>query len=194
MLYKYDAGEDDMKPNVISFTAVLNAVANCQPVHQHAEEDTATDGEAFHTDTEATGRGGPYEIALATYDELWNDVHGLKIKPDHFTFATMLQVVNVHTDKASAERRQFVERIFDDACAGGQVSSLVVRAVREACPTPDLLSRMFGSKKLANSLKNVDQLDKDWTRNVGREKRFRLVDDRTRRTTKPSNQRPSKAQ
>lgn len=171
MLHKFEAGEHNVKPNVTSFTSVLNAAAHSPPsslsVGGVSEEDGFTD---------TSGSADPYTIALQTYEELWNDYFDLKVKPDHFAFAAMLSVVGRHTEVTSAERRQMVERIFDDACASGQVSTLVVKAVEDACPSIDLLERLMGSRKLARHMKSINELPRDWTRKIGGTKRFRLMD------------------
>jgi hypothetical protein len=97
----------------------------------------------------------------------------------------MLQVIRQHTARASAERRQMVETVFDDACDAGQVSSFVIRALREACPANDLLERLLGSQELAKRLQNVSQLPEKWSRNVDRSPRMRRVDDKERRQDDP---------
>ena len=174
MISKYDADELDMKPDVIAYTSVLNAAAHSTP---HSTDGDLVEDNPF-TSVSAASSEGPYSIALRTYQELQNDPFHLGISPDHFAFAAMLQVIRQHTAKASAERRQMVETVFDEACAAGQVSSFVIRALREACPAIDLLERLLGSQELAKRLLNVSQLPERWSRNVDRSLKMRRVDDK----------------
>ncbi|KAI2506621.1 endonuclease [Fragilaria crotonensis] len=107
MMSKYEAGDMSTKPNMVAFTTILNAVAHTDP--------SATD------DAEEA-----YRIALDIYDAILTDAFGLDLHPDYVFFSCMLKVVNTHTDRISTERRQMVERVFDDACAAGQVSTCEV--------------------------------------------------------------------
>jgi hypothetical protein len=181
MISKYDSDERDMKPNVMAYTSVLNAAAHSAPLTIGGD---SADEDPF-TSVEATGSQGSYAIALQTYRELQNDPFNLGISLDHFAFAAMLQVIRQHTARASAERRQMVETVFDDACDAGQVSSFVIRALREACPANDLLERLLRSQELAKRLQNVSQLPEKWSRNVDRSPRMRRVDDKERRQDDP---------
>lgn len=119
-----------------------------------------------------------YSIVVQTYEELKKDPYNVGLSPDHFAFAAMLQAVRQHTIDSSAERRQMVELVFDDACAAGEVSTFVIRALREACPSLDLLERLLRSQKLAKELRDVSQLPQDWSRNLNYSPRFRIVDGR----------------
>jgi hypothetical protein len=157
MMSKYEAGDMSTKPNMVAFTTILNAAARADP--------SATD------DTEEA-----YRIALDIYDAILTDGFGLDQHADSVFFAAMLKVVNTHTDRISTERRQMVERIFDDACAAGQVSSLVIKELRIATPDSELLARLFQDKELAKSLNSVDQLPSAWSKGVPNHPRFRNVD------------------
>jgi hypothetical protein len=171
MLSKYDANEDDMKPNVMAYTSVLNAA-----VHSPSSSLTVAvdkDGDPFTSDASSES---VYSIVVQTYDELKNDPYNIGLSPDHAAFATMLQAIRQHTTEASGERRQLVESVFDDACAAGKVSASVIRALREACPSIDLLERLLRSQKLAKELRDVSQLPQQWTRNIDFSPRMRKVD------------------
>ena len=101
------------------------------------------------------------------------DARDLKLIPDHFVYAIMLKVVRAHTERASEERRRWVETLFDDACDSGQVSLLVIRDLREACPGVDLFERLVARNK---SSPNTAVLPRSWTRNVRGSKRIRTVE------------------
>ena len=176
MLSKYDSGEADMKPGIMAYTAVLNAAAHSPP-----SSVGNNDGGEDEFNSVAECIEGPYSIALQTFLEMQNDIHSLGISPDHLAFAAILQVIAKHTDPASGERRQMVETIFAEACKAGKVSSFVIRALREACPAIDLLERLLRSPQLARHLRSVDQLPKEWSRNVPEFRRYRKVDDEDRK-------------
>lgn len=163
VLTKYEEeGVFRMKPNLVAFTTVLNAAG-------HTTEQEVGD-DSLDVTEEA------YNIAMQTYEELVNDSLGLNLKPDALVFAAMLKVIRVHTDKTSVERRHMLERVFDDSCAAGQVSSHVIKEVRLGAPDRDLLARLFRSEDLAKHLPNVRELPTKWTKNVPKQPRFLDVD------------------
>lgn len=160
LISKYEAGDKALKPSIIAFTTVLNAA-----------------GHTVATDPEVSNEA--YRIAMQTYDEVVNDTFGVKVSPDSPFFAAMLKVVAAHTDATSAERRQMLERVFDDACSAGQVSAFVINELRLATPDRELLARLFRDPNLAKFLPSVNQLPGRWTRGVGSEPRLRDVDKKT---------------
>lgn len=179
MLSKYDADEEDMRPNVMAYTSVLNAAVH-SPASSLALEADGGDLDSFTSEAEDAA-GSVYSILMETYEELLKDPYNVGLAPDHFVFSTMLQAIRQHTDHNSAERRQMVESVFDDACAAGEVSSFVIRALRDACPSIDLLERLLRSPELARELRDVSQLPQEWTRNVDYSPKLRKVDRGKRR-------------
>jgi len=171
MLSKYDADERDVKPNIMAYTSILNAAVHSPPSSLTVDVDK--DEDPFTSDAPSES---VYSIVVQTYDELKKDPYNIGISPDHFAFAIMLQAIRQHTSETSGERRQMVELVFDDACAAGEVSAFVIRALREACPSVDLLERLLRSQKLARELRDVGQLPQDWTRNLDYSPRLRKVD------------------
>jgi hypothetical protein len=157
LISTYEAGDKALKPTVVAFTTVLNAA-----------------GHTVATDPDVSNEA--YRIAMQTYDDLINDTFGVKVSPDSFLFAAMLKVIAAHTDPTSAERRQMLERVFDDACAAGQVSSFVINELRLATPDKEFLARLFRDPDLAKFLPSVNLLPGRWTRAVGNEPRLRDVD------------------
>lgn len=168
------------KNNVIPFTGVLNAAAHPSSKSNKGGSDTnnkqststssaiETPGEDFNT----IQSDDDYSIALQTYREMKEDVYNIGCKPDHMTFSTMLYVVDAHTQKGSIERRQMVQTLFEDACAAGEVSRLVLKALRSVCPDSTLYASLLGSSELAASIKTVDELPRTWTRNVSQNYRI----------------------
>ncbi len=171
LLAKFDADEEDVKPNIMAYTSVLNAAVHSPPSSLMTDANGEEDPFTSDGSTESV-----YSIVVQTYDELKKDPYNIGLSPDHFAFAAMLQAVRQHTIDSSAERRQMVELVFDDACAAGEVSAFVIRALREACPSVDLLERLLRSQKLAKELRDVSQLPQDWSRNLSYSPRFRIVD------------------
>ena len=143
--------------SAVPFTVLLNSVAHTDNTH-----DTKID---ISTHMVEFDDSDPYSLALEAYDELINDLHRLDIEPDHLTFAAMLDVIRQHTDSESIERRQRVENVLKDTCTGGCVSSLVLKSLFQACPSPDLLRSLLEVKKPL-ALESVNALPREWTRNV----------------------------
>jgi hypothetical protein len=167
MVDKYNAGNEKAKPDVPAYTAVLSAAAR--------SPSALLEESGFQTKQEIED---PYSIAYQIYKELLTDAYQLGLKPDHFAFASMLQVIANHTDVMSTERQHMVQQVFEDACHAGYVDSFVIKALREACPSKDLLERLLGSPDKATFLYSIDELPKEWTRHVSSHPRFRLVDKR----------------
>lgn len=172
MLTKYEAGNYLLKPNNVAFTTVLNAASS--NTLDKIEEDSFGISSAEKEEI--------YNIAMQTYNEIMDDTYYLGLCPDTFVFATMLKAITAHIDASSAERRQMVQKVFDDACSAGQVSSFVIKELRLATPDNDLLMRLLGSEKLASHLRSVTMLPPEWSRRVPNQPRFRYVDNESGNT------------
>mmetsp|Transcript_36714 Transcript_36714/g.80288 ORF Transcript_36714/g.80288 Transcript_36714/m.80288 type:complete len:946 (+) Transcript_36714:133-2970(+) len=177
MLGKFRGGEEDMAPNVLAYTAVLNAAVN----EAMKEKSDLWETDSYdNANEEGTDKpfddDSPYSIAMRTYHEMKVDTHGVNVRPDHITFATMIKVIASHTSESSTERRSMLETVFDDACASGRVSSAVIRELRVGCPTVDLLERLLRSRDLAASKKSIySELPRQWTKNVNVDQRRHKV-------------------
>jgi hypothetical protein len=158
----------DKKISAVPFTVLLNAAAHSPNVNAALDDVSNMDAFAAVDD-----QHDAYTIALETYRELREDLHDLKIAPDHIAFSTVLDVIAQHTDPDSIERRQRVEEVFEDACAAGHVSSLVVQALHKACPSTDMFLGLLRNRK-ALSMQTVNALPREWTRSVA--PKFRKVD------------------
>lgn len=150
-----------MKITAVPFTILLNAVAYSRNMNDISGNAAVEDVDVF---VGAEELEDPYSIALETYSELRDDTYNLGIIADHLAFATMLDVIRQHTDAESIERRQRVEGVFEDACAAGEVSSMVVQALTKACPSTDMLQALLRTRK---KMQSVNALRREWTRNVG---------------------------
>lgn len=155
-----------------AFTVVLKAVAKAGNIVDSSKDRFATSSSEWNASDDEENRGAmpdPYSIALETYSELQNDVFHLGVTGDHFAYAAMLDVIAIHTDVDSIERRQRLEEIFHDACEAGQVSSLVVQSLQKVCPNDNLLKELLRLKRDVGgviSLESVNAFPKQWTRFV----------------------------
>eukprot|EP00980_Cylindrotheca_fusiformis_P001751 scaffold405_cov132-Cylindrotheca_fusiformis.AAC.3 len=148
--------------SAVPFTVLLNAVAH-SPNSQEMDDDQVL----FAPDSDGVIEmdDDPYTIALETYLELQEDLHDLRLRADHMTYATMLDVVAKHTEIESIERRQRIDRVFEDARSSGQVSSSVVTSLMRACPSQDMLQTLLKVRD-PMSISNINALPREWTRHV----------------------------
>jgi hypothetical protein len=162
----YFHGDEEI--NAVPFTVLLKAIVKSN--RQSKEEEVAMeDPFGVQTNEAMLARtADPYTLALETYSELKFDVHGLGVQPDHFAFAAMLDVIAVHTDPESVERRQRISEIFEDACQAGQVSSLLVRSLQNACPNEIVLKGILQlpQSDFSTSIESVNVFPRQWTRFV----------------------------
>ena len=103
-------------------------------------------------------------VALKTYEEVVHDLYDLGVSPDHMFFATMVDVIATYTSSESIERRQRLERVFEDACSAGEVSSMVVQALVKACPSREMLLGLLQVSQWP--MDSVNALPREWTRKV----------------------------
>jgi hypothetical protein len=176
----------------VAFSTVLNAAAHPPFQHQkHQQPDirdkkevvlpfeTVQDNDNEDNKSGRSHREENYAIAVQVYQQAKEDVYQLGCQPDHFVFAAMLHAIGANTHHLSAERRQMIRVIFDDACMAGHVSKLVLKALYRECPDQPLLAQILRSSQLAQRpLKSVDQLPQAWTRKVPLE--YRSLEFRTR--------------
>lgn len=150
------------KISAVPFTVLLNAVAH-SPSPQEMENDQESEFGAGGDIMEI--QDDPYSIALTTYSELQEDLHDLRVRADHMAYATMLDVVAKHTEAESIERRQRIERIFEDARSAGQVSASVVSSLMKASPSQDMLQTLLQIRD-PMSISSINVLRREWTRHV----------------------------
>ena len=148
--------------SAVPFTVVLSAIASASPHHlppSMAENDPfGVQGDGMTTEED------PYMVALKTYEEVVHDLYDLGVSPDHMFFATMVDVIATYTSSESIERRQRLERVFEDACSAGEVSSMVVQALVKACPSREMLLGLLQVSQWP--MDSVNALPREWTRKV----------------------------
>lgn len=175
MIEKFRGGEEDMAPNMFSYTAVLNAAVNEVMKEEKVSADEDDDKPDANVD-QPFDDDSAYSIAVRTYHEMESDAHDCGVQSDHITYATMMKVIGGNTAKESSKRRSMLETVFEDACASGRVSSHVLKELRLAAPSVDLLERLLRSRELATSEKSIfHELPKRWTRNVNVDQRRHRV-------------------
>jgi hypothetical protein len=148
---------DKKQITAVPFTVLLNAV-------EHSSSGGIGDGgdsDFSHDSIE----DDPYTIALETYRELQEDLYNLGVQVDHLSYATMLGVLEKHTSVDSVERRQRIERVFEDACSNGQVSNRLLEVLFRVCPSQDMLQSLLQTPD-PKSIANVNALPREWTRHV----------------------------
>ncbi|KAL3920055.1 MAG: hypothetical protein SGILL_003451 [Bacillariaceae sp.] len=176
---------DKQQINAVPFTVMLKAVAKADRVQSTPEDPFGVEDDDGLAE-EGAPTTDPYAVALETYTDMLNDVHGLGVDMDHFVFAAMLDVVAVHTKSESVERRQRTEEVFQDACQAGQVSSLVVKSLQKACPSEHLLKELLelSRKDALVAIESINSFPRQWTRFVPSQ--FRRITNRSEQFRKKS--------
>lgn len=123
MLNLYETGKNvDVKPDIITCNAVLNAAA-------------------FEDASNPADESAIVHIALKTYD--WFQSRAPDFGwPNHITYASTLLVLARHLPQGPV-RTQLTERVFVQCCESGHVSTLVVKHLSEAASF-DTLVRLLG--------------------------------------------------
>ena len=148
MIEKFDSGEEDVKPNIVAYTSILNSIVHTPRITSTVNDDNSI-----------------VSVAFKTYREILQDPNDLGLKPDDIVFSSMLQVLRKQLDETGEARRFHTEQVFDDACQAGHVSSAVVRELVSTCPSPDLLERLIGRRNIDPS-DSLKFLPREWTKNV----------------------------
>lgn len=103
------------------FVAVLGVISRLPPIMPGNES----------YDEAIESRSDPYSIATEIYHQMKQDVNGLGIVIDHHTFSAYLRCIAAHSPEESTERQTNSMLTFDEACEMGQVSRLVVEAMKK---------------------------------------------------------------
>jgi len=105
----YRSGKSSLRPDVTTYSSVINACAYCANVEKRAEA---------------------LETALRTFDKL------CKLEdenPNNITFGTVFKAIQ-NLMPISEEREELVQKLFDQCCEEGYVDSFVLTQVRFASP------------------------------------------------------------
>jgi hypothetical protein len=135
----HQAGNKNLRPNVIVANAVMNACA--------------------YTTGDTPERNRALEIAHIILKDLETGGYG---KPDQVTYGTFLKVCTNQMPECST-RDQIVQMIFQKCCKAGQVGSLVLQELR-ATTSPERYLELVG--KDINSEHGMKDLPQEWWCNV----------------------------
>lgn len=132
------------------FTAVLGTCARTTATPKPASNEF-TDSVDTKTD--------PYSIANETYYSIRTDSTQMGTTVDHHAASAFIRCVARHCPRGSVERENAVRMAFEDACANGQVSRIVVDGMKDA----------LGEKRLNEiypDLLNKAKRPRIWSQNV----------------------------
>lgn len=132
-----ESGGKNAKPNVVAFTAVINACN--RPIDESEKEDA-------------------FQIAQLTMKEV---LLGRFERPNFLTFATFLGVCS-STLTPSIQRDYIVMKTFEQCCEAGQVGQIVLEKLKLAASQPlynDLLEDVLNED-------GVPELPFEWTANI----------------------------
>ncbi len=140
MVKYYEAGNTQLRPNVVAYNAVMNACA-------------------FTNAADVREQNRAIEIAHLTLKELEASPYG---NPDQVTYGTFLKVCANQMPDCST-RRQIVEVLFKKCCKDGQVGSLVLHQLK-TMTSEELYQKLLG-KSLDDDVK-LEDLPHEWWCNV----------------------------
>ena len=144
----YNAGNKNVRPNVVAVNAVINACA--------------------YTTGDIRYQNRAVELAHKVLQDLEQSPYG---SPDQVTYGTFLKVCAQQMPD-SHTRQQIVEVLFKKCCRDGQVGNLVLQQF-QSMASPELFEAILG-RRIDEDV-SMDDLPVDWRRNVveGRWKRRR---------------------
>lgn len=114
-------------------------------------------------------------LALSIVKMLYSEVMSPEscIRPDHFTYGTVLKACANLMSVGDEEATAFIREVFLKCCADGQVSFGVCFQLRQAAPV-DVYRELIpeGAMDAANGHFLLDQMPKEWSRNLNENKRY----------------------
>jgi len=128
--------ENNVRPNIISYNAVLNACEYTNPSSSNATEQALT-------------------VACLVFDQVRKDP---TVKPNHVTYGTFLAALGGLMPPA-ASRQEIVALVFQRCCVEGLVSGLVLRKLHSAVDSERLYRELLHGH-------NERQLPNEWTCHV----------------------------
>jgi hypothetical protein len=135
------------------FTAVLSAAAR-SPKAKSGPRKSDEFNVTVNTKTD------PYTIANHIYQQLQKNGYNMGTTVDHHAASAFLRVIANHCPRGSTERDTMSMMVFDEACQNGEVSRLVVDAMKYV---------LEGRTQEFSHIFDRKERPKDWSRNVPRE-------------------------
>lgn len=152
MISKVQDGSMEMSRNATApFTAVLGACARTPT--------TQPRGESNEFNASVDTKTDPYSIANETYYAIRSDSAQMGTTVDHHAASAYIRCIARHCPRGSVERENATRAAFEDACATGHVSRLVVDGMKDA----------LGEKRLNEiypDLLNKSKRPRIWSQNV----------------------------
>lgn len=130
-----------MRPDVRTYSSVINACAYCKGGHQDRRE--------------------ALEIALRTFGKMGKGRSRTVAEPNAVTYGTILKAIH-NLMPISAERDTLVSRIFERCCREGCVGRFVLTQLRQVAP--ELYLEIASKGGLTKEVR-LDDLPSSWTKN-----------------------------
>jgi hypothetical protein len=136
-----ETGNEDIRPNVLTFNAAIDACARCQGTMEQQTE--------------------AIKIAFAILKATEVDDH---VTPNNVTYSTLLRAVS-YLLPAGAERNKVASAVFEKAKNAGLVDSTTVKNLRQAVDSEVMLT-MFEGIADQNGSFDYNNVPAAWTKNV----------------------------
>ena len=167
----YSSGENDLaRPTIVTYNSVLNACATTFGIVSSCRSHVSTSRK------EKVDKSESQYLALSIVKDLYKELTspGSEIKPDHFTYGTVLKACANLMSPGDEGAILFIREVFDQCCKDGQVSFGVCFQLRQAAPV-DLYRELIPTDSIDESNGHflIDRMPSEWKRNV-REKRPHL--------------------
>jgi hypothetical protein len=140
----YQAGNKEARPDIVTYTAVLNSCA-------------------FPAVVDPRTRRKALDTAMFTLHELQESRYG---QPNEITYGTFIKACATLLHDDDEQRREVLERVFKQCCKDGQVGEMVLVYLRKAAPSglyEELLADFIGSSR---GTIRLDDLPPEWRCNV----------------------------
>lgn len=163
----YESGKNPQaKPTIVSYNSVLNACATTfGRSNGTKEEERTSDTSSSVLLTNRQSQHLALGIVRVIYRELTSDES--EIKPDHFTYGTVLKACANLMAPLDDEALLFIQHVFEKCCDDGQVSFGVLFQLRQAAPI-QLYRDLIPHEAIdaTNDHFILEKIPSSWSRNV----------------------------
>mmetsp|Transcript_5157 Transcript_5157/g.11220 ORF Transcript_5157/g.11220 Transcript_5157/m.11220 type:complete len:898 (+) Transcript_5157:93-2786(+) len=156
-----EAGYENLRPNVYVYGAVLNACAFTYGRKGVKEE--------------------AFTIAIETFQELNKSPY---VSSNDVTYATFMRAVTTLAEKDDPRRDRLIEHVFRQCRKDGQVSAAVLKQLTMGAPHLfiSLMPSTLG-KKAVYGMVSLEDVPREWMRNVRQGRRSRSSEQQFKRNT-----------
>jgi len=152
-LYDNGRGRVSLCPDISRYNLVLKA---CELAPRKEVEGGDSDV--------ATDHRTALNVAIQTFGQVQSNAFG--VIPSHATYSYMIAICNKHMSKRDPRRDKMIEKLFEQCCKDGQLSSLVFKRFQE-CASPALLNQM--ASQYGTSPSSYEEYPLTFKRNVSRQ-------------------------